>query len=80
MAMRIDQTWQESALAEVNQRSGTAGFDLVEFSNLKDFISANFYGAIPNGRSIHRYDGAGANDHSAFTTCRHAATKRLHAS
>src|SRR5262249_50077884 len=80
MAMGVDQTWQQCALSDIDHWSGIASFDLSEISNVEDLISGNCYCAIPNRRSIHRYDGTGTNDHSAFTTFRHAATKRLQGS
>src|SRR6266576_5051064 len=80
MAMGVDQTGQQSLLAKIEHGAGIARFDLVEFSNIDNSISGNCDCAILNRRSIHRRDGASANNHSPFTTFRHAATKRLHGS
>jgi len=78
--MGVDQTGQQNLLAKIDHGAGIARFDLVEFSDIDNSISGNCDCAILNRRSIHRRDGAGTNDHSPFTTFRHAATKRLHGS
>src|SRR5215831_4927343 len=78
--MRVNQTWQKNTLAKIDQRSGISRFDLVELFHVDYPIPRNCDCAIFNRRSIHRHDDSGVNDHSLFTTFRHAATKRLHAS
>ena len=78
--MGVDQTRQQRLFTKIDHGAGIARFDLVEFSNIGNSISGNCDGAILNRRSIHRHDVPRANDHSAFTTFRQAATKRLHAS
>src|SRR5262249_18745062 len=80
MAMRVNEAWQESLLAKIDYSAGVARFDLLKLFNIDDSVSGNRDRAILNRRSIHRYNGAGANDHSPFTSFRHAATKRLHGS
>ena len=78
--MRVDQPRQQRLLAKIDNFTGVAPFDLIKFRDIDNFISGNSHRAILDGRSIHRHDGAGANDHSPFTTFRHSAINRLHAS
>src|SRR4030095_2832560 len=81
MTVRVNQARQENLLAKIdNLLAGIPCGDIGKFSNIDNSISGNCDSAILNGRSIHRHDNAGANDHSPFTTFRHAATKRLHGS
>src|SRR4029450_1719914 len=81
MTMRVNQTWQENLLTKIdNLLVRISCGDFGEFSNTDNSIYGNRDRAILNRRSIHRHDNACANDHSPFTTFRHAATKRLHGS
>src|SRR5439155_12881112 len=81
MTMRVDQSGQQRLLAEVDSfLPRVSRRNLREFSNIDNSISGNRDGAVLNWRSIHCRDGARANDHSPFTTFRHSATSRLHAS
>src|SRR2546421_1702664 len=78
--MRVDQPRQQRLLAKIDNFTGVAACDLIKFSDIINSIIGNSHRAILDRRSIHRHDGAGANDHSPFTTFRHSATNRLHAS
>jgi hypothetical protein len=81
MTMRVNQPRHESLRAKIhNLLARVSRGNFGKFSNIDNSISGNCDRAILNGRSIHRHDGPGANDHSPFTTFRHAATKRLHGS
>src|SRR5262245_31429263 len=72
LTMRVNQTWQKNTLAKIDQRSGISRFDLVELFHVDYPIPRNCDCAIFNRRSIHRHDDSGVNDHSLFTTFRHA--------
>src|SRR5256885_17263622 len=78
--MRIDQPGQRRLLAKINIFTGVPRFDLIKFPNSGVSFFGNSAPAVVDGRSIHRHDGARANDHSLFTTFRHSAINRLHAS
>src|SRR5947207_1489189 len=54
--------------------------DLGEFSNIDNAICGNYDCTVLDRRAIHCRHNTGTNDHSLFTTFRHAATKRLHGS
>src|SRR5262249_48071181 len=78
---RVNQPWQKNLLAKIdNLLARISRGDFGKFSNINNSISGNCDRAVRDRRSIHRYDDPRPNDHSPFTTLRHAATKRLHAS
>ena len=78
--MRVDQPGQERLLAEIDNFTRIFFFDPIKFSDINDPIPGNGDRAVPDRRSIHRHDGPRTNNHSPFTTFRHSATRRLHAS
>ncbi len=81
MTMRVDQSGQQRLLAKVDSfLPRVSRGNPRKFSNINNSISGNRDGAVLNWRAIHCNDGARANDHSFFTTFRHSATSRLHAS
>ena len=80
MTMRVDQSGQQRLLAKVDSFTGVARFDLIKFPDIGDSIPGNSYRAVVDWRSIHRNNCARMKNHSLFTTFRHSATSRLHAS
>ena len=78
--MCVDQSGQERSLAKIDDFTAVARFDFIKFSDVDNFISGKGDRAIVNGRSIHRNDDSRTKNHSPFTTFRHSATSRLHAS
>jgi hypothetical protein len=63
MAMCIDQAGKQRLLAKIGNFTGVARFDFIEQSNVDDSISFDRDGAVLDGRSIHRHNEAGADNH-----------------
>src|SRR5262249_38149769 len=80
VAMRVYQPRQQRLLAKIDNFAGVARSDLGKLADIGNLISGNSDCAVLDGRGVHRHDSARANDHSPFTTFRHSAINRLHAS
>src|SRR2546423_3466183 len=78
--MRVDQARQQRLFAKIDNVSSIALFDCVEGSNIDNLFAFNRNGAVLDWCAIHRHDDSCADNHSPFTTFRHSATSRLHAS
>ena len=78
--MRVYEPRQQRLFAKIDNFTGVARSDLVKLPNIGNLIAGNSHRAVLDGCSVHRHDGARTDDHSPFTTFRHSATSRLHAS
>ena len=78
--MRVYEPRQQRLFAKIDNFTGVARSDLVKLPNIDNLIAGNSHRAILDGLSVHRHHGARTDDNSPFTTFRHSATSRLHAS
>jgi hypothetical protein len=61
--MRVDQPGQQNLFAEIDSLAGVAPLDVIKSANVDDLIPRNSDRAVFNGRAVHRYNNARANNH-----------------
>ena len=61
--MRVDQPRNERLFTEIDDFAGMVSIDFRKCSDIRDPISFDCDGAVLDGRSIHRYDEACADNH-----------------